>query len=185
MAGKKLDSVKYTNMFKAYGAFWRRGFTEWAGTASRSEYWWNVLMNALIGLAASLVYSFFGALGLAAGSVGVVIFGGIVVFVPLVIYCLAVLVPWISLTVRRLHDAGLSSWSFYHRLLWRRRVHFHVRHWALLVSCISSRSALVLHFLCFLCCRPRLMEIHIISLIANKKSAIWRIFYLPQYLPIT
>ena len=68
MAGKKLDSVKYTNMFKAYGAFWRRGFTEWAGTASRSEYWWNVLMNALIGLAALFVYFFFAVLGFAVDS---------------------------------------------------------------------------------------------------------------------
>ena len=110
MAGKKLDSVKYTNMFKAYGAFWRRGFTEWAGTASRSEYWWNVLMNALIGLAALFVYFFFAVLGLAVESEGVIIFGSVLVFVPLVIYYLAVLVPWISLTVRRLHDAGLSSW---------------------------------------------------------------------------
>ena len=110
MAGKKLDSVKYTNMFKAYGAFWRRGFTEWAGTASPSEYWWNVLMNALIGLAALFVYFFFAVLGFAVDSEGVIIFGSILFFVPLVIYYLAVLVPWISLIVRRLHDAGLSSW---------------------------------------------------------------------------
>ena len=110
MAGAKLDSVKYTNMFKAYGAFWRRGFTEWAGTASRSEYWWTYLVNVLIGLAALFVYSFFVGLGGAVDSVGVMIFGGIVVFVPLVIYYLAALVPLISLTVRRLHDAGLSSW---------------------------------------------------------------------------
>ena len=38
------ESKKYTNMLEAYGAFWRRGFTEWAGTSSRSEYWWSYYM---------------------------------------------------------------------------------------------------------------------------------------------
>ena len=110
MAGAKSDSVKYTNMFKAYGAFWRRGFTEWAGTASRSEYWWNVLMNALIGWAALFVYFFFAVLGFAVDSVGVVVSGLVLVLVPAVLYWIVTLVPGISLIVRRLHDAGLSSW---------------------------------------------------------------------------
>ena len=110
MAGKKLDSVKYTNIFKAYGAFWRRGFTEWAGTASCSEYWWNVLMNVLIGLAALFVYFFFAVFGVAVESEGVVIFGLVLVLVSAVLYWIVTLVPGISLIVRRLHDAGLSSW---------------------------------------------------------------------------
>ena len=114
MAGAKLDSVKYTNMFKAYGAFWRRGFTEWAGTASRSEYWWNVLMNWLILIIGGLVMLFVAALAalLAPGGYGMwdaqqswAIFCTVVA----VAYVLLSLVPWISLTVRRLHDSGLSA----------------------------------------------------------------------------
>ena len=69
MPAQKSDSVKYTNMFKAYGAFWRRGFTEWAGTASRSEYWWNVLMNWLILIIGGLMMLFVAAL-LASGGYG-------------------------------------------------------------------------------------------------------------------
>ena len=42
------QSKIYTNMFEAFGAFWHRGFTEWAGTSSRSEYWWSCLMIWLI-----------------------------------------------------------------------------------------------------------------------------------------
>ena len=110
MAGAKLDSVKYTNMFKAYGAFWRRGFTEWAGTASRSEYWWTFLVNALIGVVALFIVSFFAVLGLAVESEGVVASGLVLVFVPAMLYWIVTLVPGISLIVRRLHDAGLSSW---------------------------------------------------------------------------
>ena len=114
MPAQKSDSVKYTNMFKAYGAFWRRGFTEWAGTASRSEYWWNVLMNWLILIIGGLVMLFVAALAalLAPGGYGMwdaqqswAIF--CTVFA--VAYVLLSLVPWISLTVRRLHDSGLSA----------------------------------------------------------------------------
>ena len=31
-------SKTYTNMFQAYKAFWKRGFTDWKGTSSRSEF---------------------------------------------------------------------------------------------------------------------------------------------------
>ena len=110
MAGAKLDSVKYTNMFKAYGAFWRRGFTEWAGTASRSEYWWTFLVNFLLGAVALFIVSFFAVLGLAVESEGVVASGLVLVLVPAMLYWIVTLVPEISLIVRRLHDAGLSSW---------------------------------------------------------------------------
>ena len=110
MAGAKLDSVKYTNMFKAYGAFWRRGFTEWAGTASRSEYWWTYLVNFLLGVVALFIVSFFAVLGLAVESEGVVASGLVLVLVPAMLYWIVTLVPGISLIVRRLHDAGLSSW---------------------------------------------------------------------------
>ena len=63
-------SKTYTDMFQAYAAFWRRGFTEWAGTSSRSEYWWTVLANILIvllwGVLVSMVWmilDIFGAAG--------------------------------------------------------------------------------------------------------------------------
>ena len=110
MPAQQSDSVKYTNMFKAYGAFWRRGFTEWAGTASRSEYWWTYLVNFLLGAVALFIVSFFAVLGLAVESEGVVASGLVLVLVPAMLYWIVTLVPGISLIVRRLHDAGLSSW---------------------------------------------------------------------------
>ena len=90
MAGAKLDSVKYTNMFKAYGAFWRRGFTEWAGTASRSEYWWTYLVNVLIGLAVFIVFLFLGIFAVNVGLEGVINFDIVVsslrVWIKFVVY---------------------------------------------------------------------------------------------------
>ena len=67
-------------------------------------------MNALIGLAALFVYFFFAVLGFAVDSEGVIIFGLVLVLVPAMLYWIVTLVPGISLIVRRLHDAGLSSW---------------------------------------------------------------------------
>lgn len=107
---KMTDSVKYTNMFHAYAAFWRRGFTEWAGTSSRSEYWWSQLMNALIGIlgAAAIVLvamfenTWFGETGLGAGTFFVCFL--------LWSFVIATIIPRISQITRRLHDVGLSAW---------------------------------------------------------------------------
>ncbi len=101
-------SKTYTNMFLAYGAFWRRGFSEWAGTSSRSEYWWTYLVNCLLIFA----WGFLGCMVAAmeyvlAGDFGVMT--GMMLVIP-IIYCFAAVVPAISMRVRRLHDAGLSAW---------------------------------------------------------------------------
>ena len=121
-ASKKSDSVKYTNMFAAWGAFWRRGFTEWAGTSSRSEYWWSTLCNLLVIVPLSLIvisgaasaftqYNMYDTL---AFSTDTMILSGTAMFV-LIAFALAISIPSISLFVRRMHDVGLSAWWL---LLW-------------------------------------------------------------------
>lgn len=104
------QSKKYTNMLEAYGAFWRRGFTEWTGTSSRSEYWWSYLMTwiiatlfALLIVISTLSYNSFEAEIVFSPMSAILAFG-------LIIFLLASLIPSISMTVRRLHDAGLSGW---------------------------------------------------------------------------
>ena len=105
---KKNDSAKYTSMFAAYRAFWRRGYTEWAGTSSRSEYWLSWLANVLV----CLLFVFLSVIAVYvdaalmqnAGFFTVVIMSSFVLFV------LAALVPAISMLTRRMHDAGLSAW---------------------------------------------------------------------------
>lgn len=100
------ESKKYTNMLEAYGAFWRRGFTEWAGTSSRSEYWWSFLMNWLISIfwVFLIVVSGFPIIGGAWSPISMILSIGLILFL------LASLIPSISMTARRLHDAGLSAW---------------------------------------------------------------------------
>lgn len=102
-----LDSKKYTNMFDAYRAFWRRGFSEWAGTSSRSEYWFTYLMNFLMLILWLVVFAIAGAGNSTAFDDSP---AAVILTLGLVMYAIAIIVPSISLLVRRLHDAGLSAW---------------------------------------------------------------------------
>jgi uncharacterized membrane protein YhaH (DUF805 family) len=83
--------------------YWKGCFSKYAtfeGRARRAEYWWYTLFNAIIyfvvGLAAVLIGNATDTPALA----GVVI----------VVYVLAVLVPSIAVTCRRLHDMGQTGW---------------------------------------------------------------------------
>ena len=91
----------------------KRAFSQYAkfdGVASVAEYWWFVLFNAILG---GVLYflAIVLAIGAAAGggdeeAAGVS--GGIVLLI-LGLYGLAVLLPNLGLTIRRLHDAGYSG----------------------------------------------------------------------------
>lgn len=91
----------------------KRAFSQYAkfdGVASVAEYWWFVLFNAILG---GVLYflAIVLAIGAAAGggdeeAAGVS--GGIVLLI-LGLYGLAVLLPSLGLTIRRLHDAGYSG----------------------------------------------------------------------------
>ncbi|SDS17387.1 Uncharacterized membrane protein YhaH, DUF805 family [Friedmanniella luteola] len=91
----------------------KRAFQKYArfdGRASRSEYWWFVLATTILSL---ILYIPFVAVAASAESgsddvpAGAVVLGIIAVLV-----LLAVVVPSIAVTVRRLHDAGFSGWLY-------------------------------------------------------------------------
>ncbi|MEX0893611.1 MAG: DUF805 domain-containing protein [Gemmatimonadota bacterium] len=78
-----------------------RDYATFSGRARRKEYWMFALINALImiGLmAVDLVFGFYDA------ELGMGILSGI--------YVLAIIVPSIAVSVRRLHDVGRSGWWF-------------------------------------------------------------------------
>lgn len=80
--------------FKKYSTF--------SGRASRSEYWWMILVN---GVVSNLFY----VLALLAGVNDANVLS-IVALGLLGVWVLATLVPGVALVVRRLHDANLSGW---------------------------------------------------------------------------
>ena len=78
-------------MFNYYALAFKR-YADFRGGTTRPEFWWFFLVNVLI----KSVLQFIG--------------------IPLLflIYGLVVLIPEIAIWVRRLHDAGYSSWN----MLW-------------------------------------------------------------------
>lgn len=75
--------------------FFTRAF-DFNGRSSRAEYWWAYLMLIILYLVASVVLSVLGEIGL----------------ILLVVLMLGILIPSLSIGVRRLHDTDRSGWWY-------------------------------------------------------------------------
>lgn len=90
--------------------FWRAittNYVNFGGRARRKEYWAFVLFTILGGL----------AIGALSGIVAAVSGQGrdsipMVTLVLVGVFCLAIILPSIAVTVRRIHDLGLSGWFY-------------------------------------------------------------------------
>jgi uncharacterized membrane protein YhaH (DUF805 family) len=76
-----------------------RKYAEFGGRAKRKEYWMFILFNAIFFSILMFIDRMLGTLS-AQGGIGLL--SGL--------YLLAVLLPSIAVTVRRLHDTGRSGW---------------------------------------------------------------------------
>ena len=83
----------YLECLRKYGVF--------GGRARRKEYWYFVLFNIIIGIVLAVIDV---ATGSFSAEVGMGLLSGI--------YFLAVLIPSVAVTVRRLHDTDHSGWWF-------------------------------------------------------------------------
>lgn len=81
-----------------YLQVWKK-FAQFSGRARRSEYWYFTLFNILASIALGILDAIFGTFSADAG-MGVL--GGL--------YTLAVIIPSLAVSVRRLHDTGRSGW---------------------------------------------------------------------------
>lgn len=81
----------YLQVLKKYAVF--------NGRARRSEYWYFVLFNLIVSIVLGIVD---GITGGYSPEAGIGLLGGI--------YTLAVLIPSIAVSVRRLHDTERSGW---------------------------------------------------------------------------
>lgn len=75
-------------------------YADFSGRARRSEYWWFSMFTTTISLFLGFVE---GMMGVAPDS-KYSLFAGV--------WCLAIMVPSIAVTVRRLHDTNRSGWWF-------------------------------------------------------------------------
>jgi len=81
-----------------------RRYTQFSGRASRSEFWWFQLFIVIVSIplyVLSFIAGYTGSSTLALVSTGLS-----------VILWLAVIVPLIAVTVRRLHDTDRSGWWY-------------------------------------------------------------------------
>jgi uncharacterized membrane protein YhaH (DUF805 family) len=97
---------------QAFSRFWRK-YADFTGRASRSEFWWAYLWTVLLGVVSYVVFLMIGLWGATAvdggrTSSGLTAVGGILLLIWFVAY-LGMIVPCISVAVRRLHDAGVSG----------------------------------------------------------------------------
>lgn len=81
----------YLEVLKKYAVF--------SGRARRKEYWFFFLFSLIISIVLAVVD---GMTGSFSAEAGVGLLGGI--------YALAVLIPGLAVSVRRLHDTGRSGW---------------------------------------------------------------------------
>ena len=92
-------------MIEAYKKFWK-GYVDFEGRSTRSDYWFVYLVNVLITFAYFLLQAVFGGLAAATDSS----FLAVISLILLLIFFAACL-PGIALTVRRLRDAGYN-WPY-------------------------------------------------------------------------
>jgi uncharacterized membrane protein YhaH (DUF805 family) len=74
-------------------------YAEFNGRARRKEYWFFFLISTVISIILAVIDSF---TGIISEEAGLGLLSGI--------YALAVLIPGLSVTVRRLHDTDRSGW---------------------------------------------------------------------------
>jgi uncharacterized membrane protein YhaH (DUF805 family) len=97
------------------GAAAQRFFKKYAtftGRASRSEYWWWILVAFIVNVVLNILATF-GGVGLT--STGELTVNGFGIFVLVVagLWALATIVPQIALGVRRLHDTNRSGFWYF------------------------------------------------------------------------
>lgn len=108
-----MNESQSVGMFRALQLFFKN-YVNFKGRSKRSEYWWMFLWNIILSIALIVIL-----VAIAAGA-GMTLssrnfrgpaVGFLVAFVIVVLVIgLAIIVPTVSLTVRRYRDAGISPW---------------------------------------------------------------------------
>ncbi|MEN6461470.1 MAG: DUF805 domain-containing protein [Syntrophomonas sp.] len=87
----------YLSVLKKYAVF--------KGRARRKEYWMFTLFNAIFAIVAAFLDNIFGT--------NIIDDYGVIYL----LYCLAIVLPSLGVSVRRLHDVGKSGWLLFISLI--------------------------------------------------------------------
>jgi uncharacterized membrane protein YhaH (DUF805 family) len=102
----------------AFARFWRK-YATFSGRASRSEYWWSVLISIIVAAVFYIIGTLAGGIYGPPTAAGVPTLGpGYGIYVTLsVIWTLAALVPGLAVSWRRLHDTNRSGATYFLALI--------------------------------------------------------------------
>ena len=78
-------------------------YADFSGRAPRSEYWWFILAQFLLGFVAGFVLGFIG---------GIMGMGTSLADIGSVVLMLGLFLPALGVAIRRLHDTGKSGWWY-------------------------------------------------------------------------
>lgn len=96
-------------MIEAYKKFWK-GYVDFEGRSTRSDYWFAYLANMLTVVAFYVLLAVFGGIAGATDSSFLAVISLILLLI-FFAYGIAACLPGIAVTVRRLRDAGYN-WSY-------------------------------------------------------------------------
>ena len=96
-------------MIEAYKKFWK-GYVDFEGRSTRSDYWFVYLVNVLITFAYFLLQAVFGGLVAVTESSFLAVISLILLLI-FFAFGIAAILPGIAVTVRRLRDAGYN-WPY-------------------------------------------------------------------------
>ena len=107
------NSVEKYNLISAYISMFKK-YAKFSGRSRRSEYWFATLAHSIVMLVLGLLMIMPLAMDIALYgeptevALSIIPFGYFLSF----IYSVATLVPYLALTIRRLHDTGRSGWFY-------------------------------------------------------------------------
>jgi uncharacterized membrane protein YhaH (DUF805 family) len=103
---ESLDRPFYgASVTQAFLRFWKK-YATFSGRASRSEYWWVVLISSVVSIVFYLVELVAAGGDVAAADTAMTDPGDILNY----LWSLATVVPSLAVSVRRLHDVDRSGW---------------------------------------------------------------------------
>ena len=85
--------------FDYYKKVLTQDYANFSGRARRSEFWYFGLFNMIVAFVLAFLGGFLGGAG-----------ESLVPMIPYFLYAVAVLIPGLAVSVRRLHDTGKSGW---------------------------------------------------------------------------
>ena len=86
-----------------------QNYANFNGRARRSEYWYFILVNIILIVPLYIV----SIIGVANDSTGLTVLG----FSLCGLFVIGLIIPWLAVVVRRLHDLNKSGWNYFIRLI--------------------------------------------------------------------